>query len=238
MPRNFYVYIKFRPDGSPCYVGKGKGNRHKVHEKFGTNRHLVNIIRNAGGSVPTVIIRSGLTEDEAFSMEVAFIKAIGREAHGGPLVNLTDGGNGSSGWNHSEETKTKLGKSNCKAETRAKISEAMTGKKPSEEARAAMSAAAKARPPMSEETKQKIGDGGRGRVLTAEHKEALRLANRGNKHSLGIKRSSETLSRMSASHKGHKRNVGRPCSPETRLKLSASNKRTKALNRAVADVST
>jgi len=110
---DYYVYVKFLPwDGTPCYVGKGFGNRAYVHEaraKAGThnNRHLVRIISKAGGALPTIIIRSGLTNDEAINIEMAFIRAIGRFPVG-PLANMTDGGEGSVGFKHSDEAKEKV----------------------------------------------------------------------------------------------------------------------------------
>jgi hypothetical protein len=55
-------------------------------------------------------IREHLTEDEAMIVEMALIKAIGRLDQGtGPLVNLTDGGEGTTGWKPTEETRKKLG---------------------------------------------------------------------------------------------------------------------------------
>ena len=93
--RRFYVYVKFRPwDGSPCYVGKGQGNRAWQHEKRRQNLHLSNIIRKAEGEIPTIILKDDLLEQEAYDLEAVFIKAIGREDNGGRLVNLTDGGDG------------------------------------------------------------------------------------------------------------------------------------------------
>ena len=94
-PKNFYVYIWFRPDGIPCYVGKGQGNRWLRTRPH--NRHLKNIIVKAkreGKDIPKIKVRVGLTEAEAFDTEVAFIAAIGRCKNGGPLVNFTDGGEG------------------------------------------------------------------------------------------------------------------------------------------------
>lgn len=91
----FYIYIIFRPNGVPCYIGKGKGARWRMYEMgYYHNLHLERIACNAGGDLPIVKIRSGLSEVEAFETEIALIRAIGREANGGPLVNLTDGGEG------------------------------------------------------------------------------------------------------------------------------------------------
>lgn len=103
-PRVFYIYILFRLNGIPCYIGKGKGNRWLVHESKHeykcSNIHLRNIIKQAkkvGKGLPKIKLRENLTEDEALALEVIFIKAIGREKDGGPLVNATDGGDGVSG---------------------------------------------------------------------------------------------------------------------------------------------
>lgn len=100
--RIFYVYALFRPTGIICYIGKGSGNRINRHERFAKrdahrNPHLLNIIKQAGGTVPKIVIKDGLTEAEAFGLEIVFIRAIGREINGGPLVNMTNGGEGPSG---------------------------------------------------------------------------------------------------------------------------------------------
>ena len=92
----FYVYIAFRLDGSPCYVGKGKGKRYLSHLRRSHNPWLRRIVAKAGGAIPIVVIRSGLSEPEAFEIEVALIRAIGRKGSG-PLVNMTDGGEGVAG---------------------------------------------------------------------------------------------------------------------------------------------
>lgn len=122
----YYVYVLFRPNGVPCYIGKGKGKRWKTHEKRASNPMLAKIIASAGGEIPKVKIREGLTEQEAFETEIAFIKAIGRMAHGGPLVNMTDGGEGVS--NPLPETRYKIGSARrgkvVTDETRMRMSEA------------------------------------------------------------------------------------------------------------------
>ncbi len=91
--KDHYVYIYFRLNGTPCYVGRGVGNRYLRHLKSRkTNSHLWSIIQQAGGKIPVVKIREGLTKEESCEIEIAFIAALGREANGGPLVNLSDGG--------------------------------------------------------------------------------------------------------------------------------------------------
>lgn len=95
---DFYVYVIFRPNGTPCYVGKGCGHRDRVHEVKGShNAHLNSIIRLGGGSLPTIRFRSDLTADESFDLEKLLIRVIGRETCGGPLVNQSDGGEGPNG---------------------------------------------------------------------------------------------------------------------------------------------
>ena len=111
---SYYVYVLFRPwDGSPLYVGKGKGQRWLDHERKKTghrNKHLINTIRKAkaaGLEIPKIKVRENITNDEAIEIEIALIAAIGREEYGGPLVNLTDGGEGTSGIIMSAEAREK-----------------------------------------------------------------------------------------------------------------------------------
>lgn len=103
MKSEYYIYLLFRPDGRPCYIGKGKKSRWTSHErnvknghKLG-NPHLENIIKNAPNDLPKVKLAQGLSEEKAFELEALWIKTIGREIHGGPLVNQTEGGEGVSG---------------------------------------------------------------------------------------------------------------------------------------------
>ena len=103
---DFYVYAYFRPDGSPCYIGKGRGRRWRSHIKWSANSILNNILKKYG-EIPCLKIRQGLSEKEAFETEIALIKAIGRGSKG-PLVNLTDGGEGSTGYIAPPHVRAKL----------------------------------------------------------------------------------------------------------------------------------
>lgn len=182
-----YIYVLFRPnDGSPCYVGKGsktyRPDEHARCARLGkhSNRHLMNLYKVNDFVLPAVIIRSCLTEAEAFVLEKAMIAAIGKFPHG-PLVNITDGGEGVSGLKPSKETierirKSKIGKKQS-PETIERRSAIMRGKKRSEETRAKMSAAQKE---ASKHRKSSAGTANPfyGRSHNDQTREKLREANR------------------------------------------------------------
>lgn len=162
----FYAYVLFRLNGIPCYVGKGLDDRWLHHEQavgksYSRNKHLARIIAKAGGTLPKIKAHEDLGEAEAFETEIALIKAIGRGKNG-PLVNMTDGGDGQSGWVPSKET-------------RARISAANMGKKQSEETRAKMSAAGKGRK-KNYEHRQKIGAAHVGMTRSEEARAKMREA--------------------------------------------------------------
>ena len=141
----FYVYVIFRPNGIPCYVGKGKGQRADHHARFSHSKHLRNIFNKAGGKLPVVKVREGLTDAEACATEIAFIAAIGRIDLGtGPLVNLCEGGQGLAGHVKSAETRAKLSLAlkgvPRTAEWLANMSKSRMGMKRSPESRAKQSA--------------------------------------------------------------------------------------------------
>jgi hypothetical protein len=90
----YYVYQHVRPDnGTPFYVGKGKGNR--CFSTTSRNKFWHSIVKSVGFKVE--IIASNLNELEAYYLEAFYIKGYGRIDSGGILVNQTDGGDGQSG---------------------------------------------------------------------------------------------------------------------------------------------
>jgi hypothetical protein len=117
---NFYSYLWLREDGSPYYVGKGKGNRAFRGRRNGG--HLPHPIKDR------VVIFPMLNEAEAFESEMALIELFGRKDNGtGILRNLTDGGEGTAGF--------------CEPKTtthRERIKVALTGKPKSLEHRTAL----------------------------------------------------------------------------------------------------
>lgn len=124
----FYVYAYHDPTtGIPFYVGKGSDDRYSHHadnaryyrteDKFprGYNRHLhykICQIRALGLEPAIYIWHRDLLEKQALLLEKVFIKLLGRDDLGtGPLLNLTDGGEGVSGrppWNKGIPTTPEL----------------------------------------------------------------------------------------------------------------------------------
>jgi hypothetical protein len=110
---NYYVYMYFDKD-APIYVGKGINGRCNDHLtiaiKTKRNTRFLNKIRKllAENSPPTIkIIEQNLTEKEAFDLEKFLISQYGRLDLGlGSLLNLTNGGDGSSGHASPKKGKT------------------------------------------------------------------------------------------------------------------------------------
>lgn len=147
MNQDFLVYEHWRPDIDKCfYVGKGKLRRAKSFEAR-NSRHarIVGKLRRSGLKPEVRIVASGLAEPEAFAIEVeriAFWRSEGVE-----IANFTDGGDGTSGYRFSAESKAKIGLKAkgrvASAVTREKMSKAREGHSWSEETKAKMSASAK-----------------------------------------------------------------------------------------------
>lgn len=96
----YYTYAYLREDGTPYYVGKGKGDRayRKDGRPCATPKDENKIIH----------LKTNLTEEEAFNHEKYMIFILGRKDLGtGILYNKTDGGEGASGCIQSEETRRK-----------------------------------------------------------------------------------------------------------------------------------
>ena len=146
---NFYVYCLFRPwNSEPCYIGKGRGKRVRAHDQQNQqhgNSHLARIYKRASTkTIPSVVLQEYLSEAKAFEYEMALIKAIGRTKHGGPLVNMTDGGEGSSGiiWSKAARLRApnkKLGLKHTE-ESRERMSASRKGLKHTAESRAKIGA--------------------------------------------------------------------------------------------------
>lgn len=100
----FYVYVLYRPDGRPFYVGKGQNRRALEHEAEARRAHPLgesnpfkcNVIRKIireGGTIRYAIDSSYEILDElnCLKREAALIAQHGRLHEGGPLTNLAGG---------------------------------------------------------------------------------------------------------------------------------------------------
>jgi len=225
MRADFMVYVWFRPwDASPCYVGKGRGNRYRKLSRT-HNAHLAAIIKKAGGSLPIVVIRCGLTESEAFETEIALIKAIGRKANGGPLANLTDGGEGTSGAVMSPEWRAHRGVKAREAWAdpvyRATLTKARLGNHHS----AGHSPSAEVRAVVAEKMR------GNTHTLGLRHKESSKILM--SKARKGVPKTESHRAAIGAGHRGKKKSeshraamsacrIGVAMDEDTKLKISES----------------
>ena len=161
--RIYYVYqhINTDPSRGPTgcrYIGKGKQTRAWNVGPKDRNYLWRNVFENNPPEV--MLFAENMTEEEAFELEKEMIwRAL---SAGVQLCNLTEGGEGMSGWKMPEEMKIKIGNTHRNKkktkEHREKISKTLMGRKNG---------------PPSEITKQKISETKRGTVFTEEHKRRL-----------------------------------------------------------------
>lgn len=131
-PKGFYTYAYLRiedsktgPAGSPYYIGKGKERRAwRVHRRSSGNWR-------PPANEQILILKWGLTEDEAFTHEKYLISIFGLKRDGGLLINEDLGGLGSSGAVLSEQHIEVIKRANRERvrtpEERRRISEARKG---------------------------------------------------------------------------------------------------------------
>ena len=84
----YYTYAFLREDGTPYYIGKGKGRRayDKKRSVFIPPKERI------------IFLKKNLTEEQAFEHEKYMIFIFGRKNNGsGILLNKTNGGDGASG---------------------------------------------------------------------------------------------------------------------------------------------
>lgn len=105
--KNYYIYRHLKPNGEVFYVGLSRKKNRAYHtlQRSSFWKKLVSKYPD----YEVQILKTGLTKEEAVEMEIILISWYGRRDIGtGTLVNLTDGGDGTT--NVSEETRIKRSK--------------------------------------------------------------------------------------------------------------------------------
>lgn len=82
--RDFYVYVHKKPDGTPFYVGKGRGIR--AYDKMGRNAAWCEIVSEIE-DYEIEIARAGLLDEDARKLEAILIRKYGKISDGGTLTN-------------------------------------------------------------------------------------------------------------------------------------------------------
>ena len=215
METRFYTYAHRKPGVQgpvgAFYIGKGSGRRAWSHAN--RNAHWRNAVAKYGLEVQ--ILAYWPDEASAFEHE-RFLIACFRDL-GAPLTNKTDGGEGASGAERSQEFRNNLGNRmrgvTPREETRAKMRAAKLGTKRSAEARAKGSASHRGR----KQTPEHIANAAAARAgyaHSAETKARLSTAALGNTRWQGRKHSAKTVEKMQV--------TGKNRTPEHRANLRAA----------------
>jgi hypothetical protein len=168
---DFYVYAHYKPDGTVFYIGKGR--KYRAWAKDRRSDSWNNTVKKHGYTVK--LWAENLSEQHALDMEKEWITLYGRKnLKNGRLVNMTDGGEGSSNIVV------------C-GETRKKLSERMKGNKYSQGFKQSQCTVNKRREKMlgrkySPEHCLKLSIANSGKKCSDATKEKLRICNTGKKH--------------------------------------------------------
>jgi hypothetical protein len=220
MNDRFYVYEHRRKDtGSIFYVGKGCGRRAWVTQH--RSKFWWHVVKKSGGYDISIIANS-LPEELAHLCEMERIDQNRRL--GKRLCNLTDGGEGMSGYKFSFESSAKRAEK-LRGRKRPDISARLTGVPKSVEHRRSLSLS-RIGSKASEDTKRKMAEGRKGRpgpMLGKKHKpetlEKLRSLNIGILNRFyGKTHTPQAIEAIKAA------NIGRRDSQETRIKKSVARR--------------
>ena len=191
----YYTYIHYKKDSmTPFYIGKGQGNRYLIKTK--RSFYWKNVVKKHG--LYAEILAKWNTEKEALEHEIFLIKCF--KDLGFSLVNMTDGGEGTSGWIPSEEWKRK------KSESQKFLFSIGFN------------------PAKRDDVKEKLKIANVGKKLDKDHKEKISLSLIGNKSRAGKTNSAESNEKRRIAMQGNKHGVGKKQSPESNALRSAKLK--------------
>jgi hypothetical protein len=244
-----YVYGEYEFDYEPFYVGKGKENRaYNLTNRQGMCKTKIKSLLGKKLKPIILLIKVCLDEELSFSLEKELIFIIGRQdKNTGPLLNMSEGGDGNAGKIFSEEHRRK------KSEAQMGIKNHRYGKVTSVETKQKLSAKlAGTNNPMygkigankgvspSEETRKKISQALTGRIFTEEWKNKISATKKAKKEV----RSDDFKRRVSEAQKNvpkteeHRQKISqalknKPKTKEHCLHSSESHKGQKAWNKGI-----
>lgn len=201
----FTVYCHINKINNKKYVGitsREVKKRWLNGKGYQGNHHFNNAIKKYGwDNFEHQIIAENLTKNEAEKMEIELIKEWNLQD---PKVgyNLADGGNIINDTIKKKISKTLKGHK-VSSETREKISVALKNRVADPKVINALVAYRKGSP-LSKDHKRKISESEKGKVLSEETKQKLRVVAMGNKNMLGKKHSIESRRKMSENAKTRK----------------------------------
>lgn len=99
----FYTYAHYKPQGGLFYIGKGSGAR--AFQKNGRNAYWNRVVAKYGNPHVEILARWD-SEKEAMNHEVLLISCF--KDMGYKLTNMSAGGDGCSGYKHTEESRKKI----------------------------------------------------------------------------------------------------------------------------------
>lgn len=180
----FEVYVITNLVNGKQYVGKARNAQrrwwdHCARVNYGSTCAIHRAIRKYGRDAFTVeVLERTDTESAAFEAERGHIVRLRTNEHG---YNMTEGGEGCSGYRHTPESLKKMGAVHrgqvWTAEQRARMSEALRGRVLTPEHCAAISAA-KMGKHVSQETRAKLAAAARGKTLSQEAKTKVGAASK------------------------------------------------------------
>lgn len=199
---SYFVYTVTHLPSGRVYVGqtqqsverRWKGHHHRAQAGSRSMFHRA-LRRHPADQFAWSVVETHATEAAVKRAEVALIAAL--RARGTKLYNLTDGGDGTSGYRHGPEALAKMAavhRGTVLTEAhKKKLSDALRNREFSPETRALISASKRGHA-TSLETRAKIARSLTGRTLSAETREKVAAAQRGQKRRPRTEEERKTLS--------------------------------------------
>jgi hypothetical protein len=167
----FCVYEHTRLDTNAIFY-VGKGSHRRAYSKHRRNKHWNSVVAKAGG-YSVRLVADEIEEDLSFLVEMERIDQLKRM--GVKLSNQTDGGEGPSGYSHTDEAKRKIAEAQM-GEKHWTVNHVYT-----EEHKAKLKIA-RSKFVYTDEVRAKLSEAGKRRVYTDKTKAKMSKSKQGRKH--------------------------------------------------------